>query len=134
MAKRAKMTSAAPPQAKGGITKEELLRIIGEASRQKALASEYQGHHGKVISSAVERWGLEKNALTFVRRLKDMEEGKRQSVLRALIVYADMLEMFASMDAFDDLIDAMEVIVKRARDRDGKPSGGADPVVSQMIN
>lgn len=134
MAKRAKMTSASAKEATGGVAAEDLKRVIAEISRQKKHASEYAGLAGKATQNAVEQHGLEKTALTFARRLSDMEDGKRQGVIRAAIEYFHKLDFFAQHDAFSDLIDLMRRIVAEADAADTKPVRKADPVVSQMVN
>lgn len=79
MAKRAKPSDASQSR---GVTAEDLRRVVADISKHKTQSSNYAGLAGKATQSAVEQYGLEKTALTFARRLNDMEEGKRQSVLR----------------------------------------------------
>jgi hypothetical protein len=85
------------------ISAEQLKKIINEASRHKATAAEYSGHHGKVIADAVEKFGLDKMSLNFARRLRDQESDKRQAVIRSSIRYWKLLGFFDQLDAFDDL-------------------------------
>lgn len=117
------MAKKLKPEAHRSIGAEELRRVIREAQQRKAEASEASGRHGKVISGAVEQYGLERNALTFARRLADMEEGKRQSVLRALIEYSGKLGFFDQLDAFDDLVATLRGIVDAAEGN--RPNTGA---------
>jgi hypothetical protein len=123
MAKKQKMDGEAPR----GIAEADLKRVVAEIGRQKKLASEYAGNAGKATQNACEQYGLEKTALTFARRLADMEDGKRQAVIRATIDYWNKLGFFDQIDAFDDLLATFETIVGRAhnvkdgvrRDEDG---------------
>ncbi|WP_245501732.1 hypothetical protein [Mesorhizobium sp. M2A.F.Ca.ET.039.01.1.1] len=128
------MTTTSAKEARGGVSAEDLKRVIGEISRQKKHASEYAGLAGKATQAAVEQHGLEKTALTFARRLNEMEDGKRQSVLRSLIEYSHKLDFFAQQDAFSDLIELFREIVAEADATadSGKPTKG-DPVVSSMV-
>lgn len=116
MAKRAKPSDASQSR---GVTAEDLKRVINDISKNKSQASNYAGLAGKATQSAVEQYGLEKTALTFTRRLNDMEAGKRQSVLRSLVDYADKLGHFDQIDAFDDLIPILKRIVDRAHNSRG---------------
>lgn len=129
MAKTLKPDTAASAEK---ISREDLKRVITEISRQKDLASEYAGNAGKATANAVEKFGLEKNALTFARRLSQMEDAKRQSVLRALIDYAQKLGFFDQLDAFDDLVDTLQTIVDGAGADKGERK--ADPVIGALIN
>lgn len=100
-----------------GIDRDELRRVIAEAIRRKQEAAEYSGMHGKVVSQAVERHGIEKNAFTFVRRMAEMEDAKRQSVLRSVIDYAFKLGFFDQLDLFDETVATLETIVNDIRSR-----------------
>lgn len=113
------------------ITKADLRRVVDEIKRQKELASEYAGNAASSTKNACERYGLEKTALTFVRRLDAMEETKRSAVIRNLIDYADKLGHLDQFDAFDDLIGIMEAIVERARGRNARKP---DETLKGLIN
>lgn len=129
MAKKAKKTQAAS----GAVPAEELKRVIKEFARQSASASEYAGHAGQVIKTAVDRYNLDRKAFRFILALSKMEETKRQATLRGLLEYADKLEMFDQISLMDDIIDTMESIVERARSNEGRPSK-VDPVVLAVVN
>ncbi|ABS14258.1 hypothetical protein I6H96_02690 [Brucella anthropi] len=132
MAKKAKMDTASATAAKGGVAPEDLKRVIAEIGRQKKHASEYAGLAGKATQNAVEQYGLEKNALTFSRRLSDMEDGKRQAIIRSSIEYWSKLGFFAQLDAFSDLIELMRAIVAEADGNDGK--GKTDAVIAELVH
>jgi len=119
--------------ARGGVTSADLKRVIEDINRHKENASEHAGLAGKATQQAVERFGLEKTALTFNARLSRMEAAKRQGILRSQIDYADKLGFFDEIDAFDDLIDVLEGIVRKARAREDKP-GAIDPAVAAMTH
>lgn len=109
MAKRAKLNQA-PKEA---ITPERFREVVAELVEAKAKASEASGSVGKMTSQAVDTYGLEKNAFTFVRKLMGMETAKRQAAIRATIDYADKAGMLAQKDAFNDVLGLMAEIVKR---------------------
>lgn len=111
-----------------GVTEEDLKKAIKEAIRLKGLASEYQGNHGKHVSNVVERHGMEKTAFTFSRRLVEMEEGKRQAIVRACLDYWNKLGFFDQIDAFDDLLDTINEIREKALTE--APAGGDDTLDS----
>lgn len=94
-----------------GVSAEDLKKAVEEIKRQKALASEYAGNAGKATASAVERLGLEKNALTFSRRLSEMEEGKRASVIRSNLEYWHKLGFFDQFALFDDVRQTLRQIL-----------------------
>lgn len=117
------MAKKLKPEETRSIAADDLKRIVNEAIKLKSKASEISGQHGKAISTACEQYGLERIALTFARRLADMEEGKRQSVLRALIEYSGKLGFFDQLDAFDDLVATLRGIVDAAEGN--RPNTGA---------
>lgn len=94
-----------------GIAAQDLQRIIKEAVRQRQQASEYSGLHGKVVSGAVERYGIEKNAFTAVRRASEMEDTKRQAFVRSFIDYAYKLGFFDQLDLLDDTVATLRQII-----------------------
>ena len=115
------------------ITSEDLIRVLNEIDRQKKHASEYAGLAGKATQNAVERYGLEKNALTMTRKLKGFEDGKRQSVLRAFIKYNWLAGHFKQIDMHDDLIDLLEEIVEEARSRGHNSAKAEGEVLTNLI-
>lgn len=117
MAKKQKLDAG---DAVEGVSAVDLKRVITEINRQKELASEYSGHAGKATASAVERYGLDRQALSFTRKLAGMETAKRQSTIRSAIDYFDKMGFFDDIDLFDDVIGTMERIVHRARSAEGK--------------
>lgn len=98
----------------GGVSADDLRKAIEEISRQKGLASEYAGLAGKATQTAVERHGLEKNALTFARKIDAMEDTKRHSVVYASLDYWNKLGFFEQGDAFNDPIELFREIVAQA--------------------
>jgi hypothetical protein len=60
---------------------EKLLAAIEEINVHKREAKEASGLAGKATAEAVEKFGCEKNALTFVARVAMMERTKRNSVV-----------------------------------------------------
>jgi hypothetical protein len=118
------------------ISAEELHRVLKEAIKHKKAAAEENGSHGNVIAKAVERFGLERKSLTWTRQLTEMDDGKRQGIIRQAFDLWNKMEFFDQIDAFDDLIPLMEEIVAEAKKRqaakpkpaaDGKPKGSAPP-------
>lgn len=95
-----------------GIPAQDLQRVIKEAIRQKQQASEYSGLHGRVVSSAVERYGIEKNAFTAIRRASEMEDTKRQAFVRSFIDYAHKMGFFDQLDLLDDTVATMRLIIE----------------------
>lgn len=132
MAKRLKPEGAPSSE---GVNPVDLKRAIAEVSRLKANASEASGQVGAMTNSFVERHGLEKTAFTFVRRLNDMEEGKRASVLRSLIEYSHKMGMFAQVDAFDPFTDVLKKILAdiESNDNSAKQTEGK-AVVEALLN
>lgn len=117
-----------------GISAEELRRVVKEHKRQGDLSSEYAGHAGQVIKTAVDKHNLNLKALRAAITASKMEETKRQDYLRSFIDYAYKLGFFDSIDAFDDVLNDFETIIAEVRARAEKPtSGKADPVVSAVL-
>lgn len=118
MAKRSRMKGAkgAAPE-RDGIDPEEFQRLIEEFKRQKDLASEYAGHAGKVVQSAVERHGLDRPAFSMTLKLSKMEVVKQQATIRAFIQYVQKAGMLDQMDAFSDLVTELEALVETLKSR-----------------
>lgn len=122
----------APSTAPAGVSAEDIKRVVDDINRHKENASENAGLAGKATQQACDRYNLDKTALTFSARMKRMETAKRQGIMRGSLDYWDKLGFFDEIDAFDDLIPAMERIIERAHAREGK-SAKADPAVSSLL-
>lgn len=106
------------------ISGTEFKRVLQAIKDKQTQASEIQGQVGKMTSQAVEDYGLEKNALTFVRRLSKMDESKRHSVIKGVIDLSTKAGFFDGMDGFDDIVMAMNEVVMTAN-KVGHNSGNA---------
>lgn len=125
MAKRAKMTDE-PETGDKTIDAQDLRRVVDEINRQKSNASEYAGLAGKATQQAVENYGLERQALTWSRKLDGTEAVKRQSVFSALLDYCDKLGHFDQLDAFGGPLAKMAEIVNRQHNSIGAQPADAD--------
>ena len=123
----------AAPVAASEISKEDLKRVVGEVQRHKNSASEYAGYAGQAAKTAIERHSLDRKAFSFVAGLSKMDAAKRQTTLRSVLEYAHKLDMFADVDAFDNILDRMDEITAEVRDR-GEKGRPADPVISTLVN
>lgn len=130
----AKKLSPAQAQARG-VSREELLRVVKEHDRQSAHASEYAGHAGQVIKTAVDKHNLNVKALRAAIGANKMEPSKRQDYLRSFIDYAFKLGFFDDIDAFDDILTDFQTIIDevRARSEKGESGGKADPIVAATL-
>lgn len=118
-----------------GVSAADLKRVVGDINRHKEHASENAGLAGQATKQAVEQYALDRKALSLIVGLSKKEPAQAQSTLRAIVDYADKLDMFAAMDAFDDLIPAMKRIIERAenvRPAHGVPSG--KDVIGSLLN
>lgn len=97
------------------IPKAELRSLVREATSAKEAAAEASGEHGAIVKNACERFGIEKNAFSWVRRLNDMEGPKRMAVIRQLLDFSSKLGFFDQIDAFDDVIPVLEQITADAK-------------------
>ncbi|WP_336801761.1 hypothetical protein [Kaistia sp. MMO-174] len=129
MAKKMKPADAATVR---GVAASDLKRVVKDINRHKENASENSGLAGQATKQAIEQYGLDRKALTFVVGLSRNETAKQQGTLRGVLDYADKLGMFDWIDMFDDMIPTLERIVQRARDREGATEKG-DPVVQGML-
>lgn len=112
-----------------GISAADLKRVVTGITRHKEAASENSGLAGQATKDAIERYNLDRKALSTVVSLSKKETAQAQATLRGLIDYADKLGMFDGIDLFDDLIPTLERIVTRARDKEGKAPSGPDAKV-----
>ncbi|WP_099863805.1 hypothetical protein [Pararhizobium haloflavum] len=135
MAKRAKMDAASSQEAKGGVKADDLKRVVGEILRHKEAASESNGLAGQHAKNSIERYNLDRKALSIITGLKKSDESKRQATLRCLIEYSGKMGFFDQQDAFSDVIEVMRDIVTKADKREtDPPKSKGDDVVSSMIN
>lgn len=129
MAKKLDKESAAAES--DGINAETLKRVVENINKPKEKASEYVGLSGKATAEAVDKYSLNRQALTQAAKLQRMDGQKRQAFLRDFLRYAHLLGHFDQIDALDDTVATMEGIARDARQRGG---GGRKPdaVVSAL--
>lgn len=120
-------------KARGGIKPSDLKRVVTDILRHKSHASENAGLAGKATASACETYGLDKGGLSFVVSLSRMEAGKRGSKLRAALDYAEKLGYFDEVDMFDDTLNTLRDILKRAEE---KAAAGpeVEPAVKSLLD
>lgn len=94
------------------ISPNELKKVLKEASKLKANASEAQGEHGAYIKAACEKHYLDRKALGLTRYMFDADEQRRGSIMRQCIQQWAMLGFFAQIDAFDDLLPILRDVVE----------------------
>ena len=109
------------------IGREDYQRISGEMARQKELASEYAGHAGKVVSGAVERWGIDKKAFGLMQALRKKPEDARAVTLRAILRYAQYEGFFDDVDLFDSTLSIMREIIDEAEKRQHNGTATKEP-------
>jgi hypothetical protein len=115
-----------------GMSRDDFRRIMSEMTRQGQNISEMQGDLGTYVKSQIERFGLNRAALSMVRRIDRMEEAKARDTLRSLLQYAYLNGAFDQIDAFDDILSLMRRILE-ANDRSvGTKNVGADPTLDSL--
>lgn len=131
MAKKMKADEA---RKTGGISAVDLKRVVTGINRHKEAASENSGLAGQATKDAIERYGLDRKALTTVAGLAKKDIAQAQGTLRGMIDYADKLGMFDGVDMFDDLIPTLERIIARAREKEKAPAASKSAsVVTDML-
>lgn len=115
-----------------GIDAADLNRVLREAIRQKRLASEASGLHGKIVSNAAQQYGIERTAFSLTRRLLELEPDRRQAIMRAMLDYWHKAELFSSIDLFDEMGVTLETILNDIRLR--RHNMTAAPAASDPIN
>lgn len=119
------MADKVSDQNKPPIEAAKLLEILKDIQAKKDKASEYAGHVGKATSQACDQHGLNKNALTVVRRMYGMEEANRTAFLHGIVEYAFKAGYFSQLDAFDSVVDTLKQIIAHIEGEDGgKPPMG----------
>lgn len=113
------------------ISADALKAVVKEFQKHSAEASEAAGVAGQAIKNAIDRHNLDRKAFRFALGLAKADPAKRQTTLRSLIEYAHKLDMFADVDAFDDVLSRMEEIVDEVR---GRTERKADPIVAATVN
>lgn len=132
MAKKMKAETAAATIR--GVSAADLKRVVRDINKHRENASENAGLAGQATKQAIEQYNLDRPALTAVVRLSRAEPSKQQATLRGIIDYADKLGMFNQLDAFDDLIPAMERIINAAKNRVNDDNvGRSDPVMKDLV-
>jgi hypothetical protein len=132
MVRKVKPADAKASADEGAIDRADFQRDVAELQRQDKIRGEYQSNLANGTQRVVEKYGLEKTAFTFVRRLAKMEPAKRQAVLRGVITYADLLAYFDQLDAFDDLRDTLGRILDREPEAPSPNTN--DAVVAALLN
>lgn len=120
-----------------GVAAADLKRVVKDILKHKNNASENAGLAGSTTKQAVEQYSLDRKALGLVVGLSKIEPAKAQSSLRAIVDYSDKLGLFDQVDAFDDLIPAMERIIERAknvRPAGGPPGGPKDDALGSLLD
>lgn len=119
------MAQQAKEQTRQPISEDKLRAILKDIQGKKDKASEAAGHVGKATAQACDQFGLDKNALTAVRRMYGMEEAKRGSFLFGLIDYAFKAGFFDQLDMLDDTTGTLKAIIARIEgDGSAKPPMG----------
>lgn len=134
MARKLTSKTAKAEKKDGEISADDMKREIANVNRQKANAAEYAGHAGQAAKNAIERYGLDRTAFTFVTRLSRMEETKRDAAIRSTVVYASKAGMFDQLDAFSNFADVLEEIAAEIRGRRPSSRGAEDAATSALIN
>lgn len=121
-------------EAEERLTREDFQRILKEMTRQGQNVAEYQGQLGQYIKNQIEHFGLNRAALTVVRRTDKMEPAKALETIRASIQYWYLNGDFDQLDAFDDLTILLRRILE-ANDRNRETRNvGEDETLSSLIH
>ena len=115
------------------ITTEDLKRVIAEAVRQKQLAAEYNSNAATVTRGAVDQYGLEKTAFTFARRLSELEDGKRDGIVVALLDYCEKLGFLDGGLFPEEMIDRLKATIERNHNAARPKRSKADKAVDDAL-
>ena len=129
MARQAKETVPAQK-----VAKEDIQRVIREATQQKQRASEYQSSVGGFIKGQIERFELDRTAFNWTLRLNNMEPTRKQAVLREFLDYSLKAGHFDQVDMFDDMGGTLEEILALIRANDRRNSPTTDEAVEELAN
>lgn len=103
-----------------------LAEAIAEIDRQKELGAEYVENAKSVLTQFVENNpDYSKRVVNTLRRWKKDEDQQRIGEIRALLRGARELEMFAQVDAFDDLLPLLRELSEELDSRSPPPETGA---------
>lgn len=106
------MADKAKDGAREPISADKLRSLLDDLAKKADRASEMTGALGQATSHAVDQHGLDRNALTQVRRLRRMEETKAQAYLLHFIEYAYKDGHFDQFDAFNPIADLLREILE----------------------
>lgn len=121
-------------EAEERLSREDFQRIMKEMTRQGQNVSEYQGQLGQYVKNQVEHYGLNRAALTTVRRTDKMEPAKALETIRATIQYWYLNGDFDQLDAFDDITILLRRILE-ANDRNRATRNvGEDETLSSLTH
>lgn len=93
--------------------KNELQAMISA----KKEASEKGGTVGKLTSQLCEKYGLMPQAVTGTRKMLEMQDDKRQAIMRQQIQLWNIMGWFDQIDAFDDLTELFTQVTASASKR-----------------
>ncbi len=127
MADKLKASKTTPEKGASRLDVTALKRCIAEINKHKEKASEYTGLSGQATKTAVENYGFNRKALTFVSGLLKKEPSEQLEVLGSIISMAEALGMFKQMDMYNDAIAAMQAIIDQstAGVAPARPAGAA---------
>lgn len=104
MAKRATHKDDGDAPEEGGLNVPEFQRVIAEANRQKGLAAEYSGSHGKVVRDAIERLSLRRGPFATTCKYSRMDAAKRTDEILTSLNYFVAAGFFDQMDMHFDAV------------------------------
>lgn len=127
----AKLKAADAAKAKG-VAAADLKRVVKDIIRLGNNARENSGLAGQATKQAIDQYALDRAALNLACKLSRQEVPKAQATLRHIMEYCDKLELFATIDMFDDIIPTLEGIIERARAKEGKKEA-PEPAAKSLL-
>lgn len=99
------------PQETDTITGEQLRALLNEVEKWANDEREAKQEKDAILNNGIEQYGLNRTAMSFVRKLDKMDDLRRQDILRNVYRMCKMLGHFDQADAFNnaegEIIDAM---------------------------
>ena len=128
-----KITAKADDKPAQRMTADDLKKGLAEIVRRKDLASDYSGQVGQATKQFVERFGVNKDALTIVRRMESKGDEQRQALLCGFIEMADKLGYFDQIDMFSDARKTLSAITERWHNQPTAKAAPAGNSVSKLM-
>jgi hypothetical protein len=123
------MAKKLPKEDPQELTAAELKKILDQAVEEASKASEHTSEHGNIIRQLIDRFDLDRTAVTFTRRVHRQGTERQLATVRSTIKLWLLAGFFDQVDAFEDIA---ELLHDKLQSKPGK--GKKTPATLHAVN